>query len=296
MALTVAQAFTEFAAKLRPTPAQEEVIATRRSGVEGFLASAYPAGSTMPLKQLRVIGAAGRKTLIRPVDDIDVFAVFDHRQVWGQYKHDSKLLLYRVREALDAYRVQTVGSRGQAVRLFYSDPPAVDITPAFPFHHWLFGNQEGFVIPYGDGAWIRTDPYVHHDFMAKRNQSLENHLKPLIRLLKRWNSAHSKRLGSFHLEMIAQDVFGKMSGNTRLNVVFFFKEAGRHLNVKDPTGYSGNLASPLTDKQREDIKRSFAYAHDHAVRAQAADGRGDVAEALRQWRIVFGDEFPAYGA
>lgn len=296
MAMTVAQAFSEFAEKLRPTQAQDEAIATRRANVERFLASAYPADSSMPLTQLRVIGSAGRKTLIRPVDDIDVFAVFDDRQVWRQYEHDSKQLLYRVRDALDGYRVQMVGARGQAVRLFYSDAPAVDITPAFPFNHWLFGSQEGFVIPHGDGKWMRTDPYVHHDFMAKRNKALENHLKPLIRLLKRWNIAHSKRLGSFHLELIAADVFGRMSGNMRLNTVFFFEHAGRHLGVKDPAGYSGNLAAALTSKQREDIERSFAHAHEHAVRAQEGDEREDVAEALRQWRIVFGDEFPACGA
>lgn len=172
----------------------------------------------------------------------------------------------------------------------------MDITPAFPLRHWLFRTEEGFVIPSGDGKWLRTNPYLHDDFMAKRNQSLENRLKPLIRLLKRWNSVHSKRLSSFHLEMIGQEVFGRMSGNMRLNVVFFFKEAARYLDVKDPAGYSGNLASPLTSKQRDDIKRSFAYAHEHAVCAQEADERKDVAEALRQWRIVFGDEFPAYGA
>lgn len=295
MALTVAQAFTEFAAKLKPTAAQEDMIAGRRQSVEDYLIAAYPSDSLMPLLGTRVIGSAGRKTLIRPVDDIDVFAVFDDSAVWGQYKDDSKQLLYRVREALDGYRVQTVGSRGQAVRLFYTDGPNVDITPAFPFYNGIFRNQEGFVIPYGDGRWIRTNPYEHHEFMARRNKALDNHLKPLVRLLKRWNRAHSSRLKSFHLEMIAESVFGVLSGNMRLNVVFFFKEAGRRLDVKDPAGYSGNLAESLTRNQRDAIKRSFAYALDHSERAQDADANGEVPEALRQWRIVFGDEFPAYG-
>ncbi len=295
MARTVAQAFTEFAEKLKPTAAQEETIAARRASVESFLVAAYPSDSLMPLLQTRVIGSAGRKTLIRPVDDIDVFAVFDDREVWGQYRNDSKQLLYRVREALDGYNVKAVGSRGQAVRLFYADGLNVDITPAFPFYNSIFRNQEGYVIPYGDGKWIRTDPYEHHDFMAMRNQALKNHLKPLVRLLKRWNRVHSSRLKSFHLEMTTQDTFGVLSGNMRLNLVFFFREAGRHLHVKDPAGYSGDLAASLTRKQQDDIKQSFASALDHAKRAQDADESGEVEEALRQWRIVFGDEFPAYG-
>jgi hypothetical protein len=296
MATTVPQAFKEFAEKLKPTAAQEETIAARRASVESYLVAAYPSGSLMPLLQTRVIGSAGRKTLIRPVDDIDVFAVFDDREVWGQYESDSKQLLYRVREALDGYSVKTVGSRGEAVRLFYTDGLNVDITPAFPLYNRIFRNQEGYVIPYGNGQWIRTDPYEHHDFMAMRNKSLDNHLKPLIRILKRWNRVHSSRLKSFHLEMIAQEVFASLSGNVRLNLLMFFRDADRHLHVKDPAGYSGDLAASLTRKQQDDIKQSFAYALDHAERAQEADARSDVEESLRQWRIVLGEEFPSYGA
>jgi len=36
-------------------------------------------------------------------------------------------------------------------------------------------------------------------------------------------------------------------------------------------------------------------AYDRAVSANAAEARGDHEEAIRLWRIVFGDEFPAYG-
>lgn len=295
MALTVAQAFTEFAVKLKPTARQEATMGARRQAVEDFLTEAYPTDSLMPILGIRLIGSAGRKTLIRPVDDIDVFAVFDDSRVWSQYQHNSKELLYRVREVLDGYRVQTVGSRGQAVRLFYTDGPHVDITPAFPLYNRIFRNQEGYVIPYGDGDWLRTDPYKHHDFMVTRNQQLDNQLKPLVRLLKRWNRAHSSRLKSFHLEMSTQATFGSLSGNMRLNVAFFFKEAARHLHVKDPAGYSGDLAASLTRNQQDEITNGFAYALDHSQRAQAAEANGEVAEALRQWRIVFGDEFPSYG-
>ncbi|HTC58524.1 MAG TPA: hypothetical protein VK691_00215 [Solirubrobacteraceae bacterium] len=41
---------------------------------------------------------------------------------------------------------------------------------------------------------------------------------------------------------------------------------------------------------------SFADALRRGVRAQVSDERRDVADSLRQWRIVFGDEFPACGA
>ena len=151
MALTVAQAFTDFAAAIKPTEAEEATISGRRTRVEGFLVAKYPSTSNMPLTHVRSIGSAARKTLIRPVDDIDVFAVFDASQVWSSYQNDSKQLLYRVREALTGYSVKTVGSRGQAVRLFYSEGPNVDITPAFPVRNF-FGQPDGYYVPRGDGG------------------------------------------------------------------------------------------------------------------------------------------------
>jgi SMODS domain-containing protein len=295
MATTVPKAFDEFSAKLNPTDAQESMLATRRTAVEGYLKDSFGAGSNMPLTTLRIIGSAGRKTLIRPVDDLDVFAVFDDSQVWDTYRLNSQKLITRVRNALSGYSIQTVGTRGQAVRLFYTSGPNVDITPAFPVGNPLLGGVNGYVIPAGDGSWVRTDPYEHHDFMAARNQELGGHLKPLVRKLKRWNNVHSKRLKSFHLEMLTQRSFSSMNGNSRSALEMFFYYAGVFLHVNDPAGYSGDLASGLTANQEQAIKQSFSTAYNHVLSARAAESRGDVTEACRQWRIVFGNEFPAYG-
>ena len=60
------------------------------------------AGSNMPLLKSKLIGSAGRNTIIRPIDDVDVFVVFDDSAVWSDYQTDSKKLLYRVRDALNA--------------------------------------------------------------------------------------------------------------------------------------------------------------------------------------------------
>jgi hypothetical protein len=199
-----------------------------------------------------------------------------------------------VREALTANRVETIGARGQAVRLFYDSAPHVDITPAFRVFD-LFRKQQGYYIPRGDGGWQQTDPYVHHDFMAKRNQELDGHLKRVVRLLKRWNRVHSARLESFHLEVITQAVFATLGTNSREAVAVFFRHAGSHLHVDDPAGYSGDLASTLSYSQEQAIRQSFQTAQAHADSARQAEANGKVQEAIRQWRIVFGDEFPAYG-
>jgi hypothetical protein len=67
-----------------------------------------------------------------------VDAAFDN------YRNDSRKLLYRVRDALNEYNVKVVGARGQAVRLFYDQPPHVDIVPA------VKRDSGGYFIPSGD--------------------------------------------------------------------------------------------------------------------------------------------------
>jgi len=81
----------------------------------------------------------------------------------------------------------------------------------------------------------------------------------------------------------------------RQNCHVFFEYAPLHLDVQDPAGHSGSLG-PGTDY----IKRGFMTdalrsAYDRSGRALEAENKGDHAEAIRLWRILFGGEFPAYG-
>ena len=291
MASTVSQAFVEFARRIDATDAQRDLIATRRRTVDGYLRDSFGPSSNMPLISTHIIGSADRETIIRPLDDIDVMAVFNDDLVWNTYRFDSTKLLYRVRDALSGYRVEVVGARGQAVRLFYKSGPHVDIAPVFP----LTDGSGAYVLPAGGGRWVGTHRQYHADFMARRNRELSGYLKPLIRLLKRWNRVHSNRLKSFHLEMVAQATFGSLNGNTRQAVHAFFDWAPGYLHVQDPAGHGGDLGAYLFLREQA-VRDSMRSARDRAARAMQAEAAGDHAEAIRLWRIIFGDEFPAYTA
>ena len=53
---------------------------------------------------------------------------------------------------------------------------------------------------------MTTDPDEHAWWMSEQNGALGGNLKPLIRMLKRWNREHSSHLRSFHLEVMVADV------------------------------------------------------------------------------------------
>lgn len=295
MASTIPQAFTEFEGKLALTDYEQGLVEQRRNRVEEILKGLYPMTSDMPLSGLYVIGSARRATMIRPIGDIDLFSIFDDTNVWLTYQSDSRKLLYRARDALNkSYRTTIVGSRGQAVRLFYTQPPHVDIAPAFPVNgSGLLGGVQSYLIPKGDGQWEQTAPFQHTDFLSQRNQELGSQLKPLTRILKRWNALHSARIGSFHLELIVQAVFSTIGTNRSAALRLFFEQAPNRLDQLDPAGFSGNLAAGWTYQHRQAVSNSLLTASNRAAKAVEAQAQGDVAEASRLWRIILGADFPA---
>lgn len=86
--------------------------------------------------------------------------------------------------------------------------------------------------------------------------------------------------------------FNPVVENWRQAMKIFFGYAPSHIAVDDPAGHFGRLDSYLTTSGLREIKSRLAEASERAVRALAAEARGDHAEAKRLWRIEFGDEFP----
>jgi len=291
MAWTVAGAFAEFENTIMPTAAQSGSIQPKINTAHGYLQRAFPATSNMPLSRTVLIGSATQGTLIRPVDDIDMMAVFDDSQdiYENSYQGNSQAFIQRVRYAFNTCKIETVGVRGQAVRLFYKSGASVDIAPVF---RWNYG---GYILPAGDNSWIRTDPDVQAQWFTAQDQRLSYHLLPMIRLLKRWNNEHGKQLKSYHLGVIVAHTFGSLGSNRADAIAKFFVWAQNHIDVFDPAGYSGNLSSYLTVLTRLNLTSRLASAAARANNAIAAELRGDNREAIRLWRIEFGNEFPAYG-
>lgn len=290
MALTTAKAFEEFKEVLRLTEAQKETVKSRKDMTTIYLKSSFGSTSDLPLDTTKLIGSADRGTIIRPLDDVDVMAIFTNKDnIFEKYRFDSKKFLYRIRDSLNEYNVQVVGARGQAVRLFYKSAPHVDIAPVF---RWSGG---GYALPKGDGGWLTTDPDQHDDWIAQRNRELNSRLKPMIRMIKRWNNVHSKYLKSFHIEVIVANAFSSLDGDSRDACEKFFRWGQDHLSVSDPAGHSGDLSSYLTWSSRSSVISNMQSAAQRATNANAAELRGDHEEAIRLWRIIFGSEFPAYG-
>jgi hypothetical protein len=285
--MTTAQAFDKYLVDISPTEYQNNsfIPARRRSVVED-LQKAFPEDSDMPFWYADLMGSAAKGTIIRPFDDIDVLAVFsDENGAASKYTYNSQDFLYRIRKAYDGFKAQEVGARGQAVRVFFEKGGHVDVAPVFKL------NDNDFSLPAGDGSWITTSPFVANDWFDAQHRDLNYHLKPLVRLLKSWNRAHSSHFRSFHLETVAAHTFSKLGTNYRNNLAKFFEWAPTGLNVPDPGGHSTDLSTYLTYSGRINLINALSVAEDRAKKAMAAEENGDHEEAIRLWRIILGDDF-----
>ncbi len=293
MANTVSAAFTEFLGRITPTDTQVATMRARRQATHGYLAESFGASSDLPLRRTVLIGSAERGTIIRPVQDIDVLAVFDNKNhIFERYRGDSRQFLYRVRDALARFRVKVVGARGQAVRLFYAADPYVDIAPVFS----LSGG--GYLLPAGDGSWIETDPEFHQRWWQDQSRAIGAIMTPLAQMSKAWNRTHGRHLKSFHLDILVVSAFRSMGrdyAETAAALFGFYSTHHARLHVADPAGKSKDLSEYMTRLGRQEAENAFDSAADRARRAlkQAVAGHPD--EAIRLWGIIFGSEFPAYG-
>ncbi|MGI8445841.1 MAG: SMODS domain-containing nucleotidyltransferase [Streptosporangiaceae bacterium] len=101
----------------------------------------------------------------------------------------------------EGYAQTKVTPRGVAVLLDFTIIRA-DIVPAF--------QAEGrrFFIPDGKKGWTATNPPYHACMIKERDDALNGHLKPLIRLMKFWNIQNGGHLRSFHVELMVWRMWG----------------------------------------------------------------------------------------
>lgn len=285
--MTTTQKINQFLSNLSLTDADRQRVSQRKDAVHQRLSQAFTSDNDMPLTKTVLMGSAAKGTITRPMEDIDVLAIFSNvGGAYYRYRYNSQDFLYRIRSIYSDFTTVKVGARGQAVRVFFKTGGYVDITPVFEY------SSDIYYLPAGNGTWIPTAPLKGIRWYKEKNQYLSHQLTPLVKLLKQWNQAHSHRLKSFHLETMAASMFSKLGTNQQVNLGKFFEWAPNRLDVFDPGGCSGSLSAHLGWNSRQEIMRSFESAALHARLALEAERDKDYAESNRHWRIILGKNFP----
>lgn len=249
-------------------------------------------------------GSYARETAIYPLDDVDVIFEIDHRHwespIFRKYP-DPEVVLKSFHRAIKGRYQETrvrLQRRSVGLRLSHLD---IDVVPAISA-----GKGRMLLIPdRAERVWIPTAPQIHSEAGIAANKFQDKLFKPLVKLLKFWNSniPSTARLKSFTIETIAIRVFSNVKFETLqegLKLYFdflVFLSGGEcvyrwsskygmsldifgRINVPDVASTGSNVASGL-DKER--LKRFFSQSHRSLNKMLKAD---DASSPCVAWRRV----------
>jgi hypothetical protein len=287
MAFTIIEAFKAFRARLEITDLQVQTVSSRHQNVRNAVAA------ELTVLDDFLTGSYCRSTLIAPLAqaDIDIFMVLDPKY----YETNGQAaLLDRVRRALKRhYELSDVSRDGQAVTITFRDFQ-VDVVPGF------YRKGGGYLIPNTrGGTWIATNPKEHERISGLQNKVHNGDLVPLEKMIKRWNREISGYFRSFHLEVLAWDILEGMTISNFSSGARYFFDKGRSKIAQqnpDPAGYGGDVGYYISGQAMiaEAVSR-FTTAYNRALKAEAFEAQGNTADAIGEWRKIFGDSFPVYG-
>lgn len=275
---TLLQSIDKFIENITVTDRQEDNIDSSFSSLKNNL---MKEDSNLSVKDVFLNGSYERDTIIRPLDDIDLFAVIDQADYspnrWSDPNPQSVLTKFKnYLNSLNDYKDKVKQDR-PCVTVVLSDKN-FDVLPSLRKDGALYIPDSNL-----DG-WIFTNPQSHTDRLNQVNKDRSYRVKPVVKAVKQWKRDNDQNIPSFHVEEVAIDIFGIYSiTNLEEGIRRWFEHAETYLRserFKSRDEYSKVLNKINKTKGK-------------LLEAKVLIDEKKEGEAKKIWKDVFGKEFPA---
>ena len=288
MPYTVPVSFDEFRKSIELASDFRDTAAKRRDHLVSLLKKDFVILEAFPS------GSIPKYTAVTGYADLDVIVAL-HYSLHVQNRMPSQVLA-AVRDSLSQHRTN-VRSNGQAVSLYYKTWPNVDVVPAARYAD-SNGNITHYTIPdMNEEEWLKSKPKTHSQAMSDMNKRCGQNFKRIVKMVKWWNRQHSSLMQSYHIEVLALKIYnGSTLSDYSWDVYKFFDKAYELTNSY--LFHEGAIVDGYLDyKKRPEVRKRLETARGTALSAWSATygSSPDHKEAIRLWRQIFGDKFPAYG-
>jgi len=287
MPYTVAVSFDKFFENINLGGDHRETAKRRRDDIVKTLEKSFE------IVEAFSTGSIPKYTALKEHADLDVMVALHY----GRHIKDKtpSQVLQSVRDVLAEYRTG-VRKNGQAVTLSYNTWPDVDIVPVS-----RTVNDDGSVSCYNvpdsnTGTWVKSRPKALAAKIESKSSDCGSNFRRIIKMIKHWSRIHSDYLASYHIEVLAINVFSGDLSDTAWQVFQFFENA-RKLLEQHLWYDTGNADDYLSWSDRQEVLKRFdtAITKSRDAWARAYDTNADHEGAIEIWRQIFGDKFPAYG-
>jgi hypothetical protein len=294
VATTITQAFREYSSKLELPDRQQSRVSERRDNVVAALGRRL----YLHAEESKVIGSWDRHTLTRYLSegDVDVMVIlhYGNNKQWDT-PSGTLSALGRFRSILDdAYPNTAKRVDRNCVTMRFSEF-RLDVVPAFK-------NDGGYYrIP--DSVrrqWVRTDPFTFAQRITTVNTAMDEDFVPLIKMVKGWNRNVDWPIRSFHLECLMYNRYRTYdkSYNYPSMLKVFFEAVPGYLGSACYDPVQGDRVDTYLDEGGRRTRRGAISKARAAARAAAEafeDQDQYPALAIREWKELLGEFFPAYG-
>lgn len=275
--MTLLQSIDQMIDNITVTDRQEENIKASISNLNDHLRAKE---SNLHVLETFTNGSYERDTIIRPLKDIDLFAVLDLEK-WK----DENGNLPNPQSVLSKFKEYLNGLNDYKDKV-RQDRPCVtielsnkdfDVLPSF--------EQNGsYLIPaYDLKSWTYSDPKRLTDDLNKVNGQRSYRVKPTIKAVKYWNRENNGFVPSYHIEEVAINIFQMYSvKNYEESIRLWFDNASLYLNSQKFDSY---------DKYEKAISK-VGKVKDKLTEAKKHFDNNEERKAKELWKKAFGDEFP----
>ena len=174
-----------------------------------------------------------------------------------------------------------------------------DIVPCFFTKEDAFGKTY-YLIPDGNGNWMKTDPRIDRQRVTDTNQRFDGNVLNVIRIMKYWNKRPTMpSMQSYMFENMILDYYESSYSCSKyvdVEIPNILSYISSHIfsSVNDPKGIQGDLN---TLSYEDKIKISDRASSDYlkALDARTFENNSDYESSINKWGEIFGGEFPSYG-
>ena len=276
--MTLLKCIDELINNISVTDRQEESIKSSLSNLEEHLKQK---DNGLFVNRTFTNGSYERDTIIRPLKDIDMFAVLNRdnwKDEFGNLPTPQKVLS-KIKDFLDSqsdYKGKVKQDR-PCVTVELSDKD-FDILPSFE----EFGG--GYLIPNFDlKSWTYSYPEQLSTNLDNVHRQRDYKVKQTVKGVKYWNRENGKLIPSYHIEEAAINIFIiNTFNNFEQSIRLWFNNAEHYLlsqKFKSNDDYTSAL-----NKVRK--------AKDKLNEAKKKYDEGKECEAIEIWKDVFSKEFP----
>lgn len=286
MPYTVSTSLDQFYNAINLGSDHRELANTRRTSIVTLLESKLTVVDSF------TSGSIPKFTALKGHADLDIIV-----QLHWKKHIDGKTctqVLAEVRAAL-AGKSNSVRRNGQAVTLRYTSWPDVDVVPVARVND-ANGNVDHYLVPNSnDDVWIKSRPKKLSAEIESASSKCGASFRKAIKMMKEWNRAHSKYLQSYHIEVMALKSMTSALDSDFTWVLYQFFESAYNLTASSLWYELGFSDDYLSTQDRYEVRKRLHIAVDQTRSAWFANRYDKHEEAIRIYKQLFGERFPAYG-